>query len=263
MTSATTTVAHVLAQAEAGFDASMARWLNWLRIPSISAQPNHSGDCVRAARFAHDELAELGFQVTVRQTNGHPIVVAHHPGPGGNAPHLLYYGHYDVQPAEPLNLWTQPPFEPAIVDGPFGKRVVARGAVDDKGQVAMWLSAFRAWHETTGSMPVRITVLIEGEEEIGSPNLEDFVALNAAELKADIAVISDTGMWDIDTPALTTSLRGMVYIEVTLHASTRDLHSGVYGGSALNPINALAAALGQLHDKAGQIQIPGFYEGVG
>jgi len=222
----------------------------------------HDADCIAAARFAHDELAALGFQVTIRQTNGHPIVVAHHPGPGGDAPHLLYYGHYDVQPAEPMELWTSPPFEPAIVDGPHGKRVVARGAVDDKGQVAMWLAAFRAWHEATGTMPVRITALIEGEEEIGSPNLENFVALNAEELKADIAVISDTGMWDIDTPALTTSLRGMVYMEVTLHAAVRDLHSGMFGGSALNPINALTSALGKLRDSSGHVNIPGFYDGI-
>lgn len=251
-----------LAAAEAGFEATMGRWMDWLRIPSISAQPAHAGDCVRAAQFARADLEQLGFQVTVRQTNGHPVVVAHHPGPGGNAPHLLYYGHYDVQPADPMELWTSPPFEPALVDGPHGKRVVARGAVDDKGQVAMWLGAFRAWHEATGSMPARITVLIEGEEEVGSPHLEDFVAINADELKADIAVISDTGMWDIDTPALTTSLRGLVYMEVTLKAADRDLHSGMFGGSALNPINALTQALGQLRDKTGHIRIPGFYDNI-
>jgi len=251
-----------LACAEAGFDASITRWMDWLRIPSVSAQPTHDADCITAARFAQAELEQLGFQATIRQTNGHPVVVAHHPGPGGTAPHLLYYGHYDVQPAEPLDLWTSPPFSPTLIDGPNGKRVVARGAVDDKGQVSMWLSAFRAWHEATGSMPARITVLIEGEEEVGSPNLESFVTANAAELKADIAVISDTGMWDIDTPALTTSLRGLVYMEVTLRAAARDLHSGMYGGSALNPINALTTALGQLTDKAGRIRIPGFYDGI-
>jgi acetylornithine deacetylase/succinyl-diaminopimelate desuccinylase-like protein len=252
----------VLARAEAGFDATMARWMDWLRIPSVSAQPAHAADCMKAARFVAADLESLGFQVTVRATQGHPIVVAHHPGPGGNAPHLLYYGHYDVQPAEPFELWTSPPFEPVVVDGPHGKRVVARGAVDDKGQVSMWLAAFRAWHDETGSMPARITCLIEGEEEIGSPNLEDFVTINAAELKADVAVISDTGMWDINTPALTTSLRGMVYMEVTLKAAVRDLHSGMFGGSALNPINALTTALGQLRDKTGKIRIPGFYDGV-
>ena len=258
-----TTTDQALKQADAGFDAAMTRWLDWLRIPSISAQPAHESDCARAAQFARADLESMGFQVTVRQTNGHPVVVAHHPGPGGNAPHLLYYGHYDVQPADPLELWTSPPFEPVVIDGPHGRRVVARGAVDDKGQVSMWLAAFRAWHDASGGMPVRITALIEGEEEIGSPNLEDFVAVNADELKADIAVISDTGMWDIDTPALTTSLRGMVYMEVILKAAERDLHSGMFGGSALNPINALTAALGQLRDKAGRIRIPGFYDGIG
>ncbi len=257
-----TSTEQVLAQADTGFNTAMARWLDWLRIPSISAQPDHAADCLKAAKFAAADLESMGFLVTIRATQGHPVVVAHHPGPGGNAPHLLYYGHYDVQPADPLELWTSPPFEPVVVDGPHGKRVVARGAVDDKGQVAMWLAAFRAWHDATGSMPVRITCLIEGEEEIGSPNLEDFLVANAAELKADIAVISDTGMWDIDTPALTTSLRGMVYMEVTLRAAVRDLHSGMFGGSALNPINALTTALGQIRDKTGRVQIPGFYDGV-
>ena len=252
-----------LDKAEAGFAATTQRWLDWLRIPSISAQPAYAADCRRAAEFARADLAGLGFSVSIRETQGQPVVVAHHPGPGGtDIPHLLYYGHYDVQPADPLELWTSPPFEPVITDGPHGKRVVARGAVDDKGQVSMWLSAFRAWHEATGTMPVRITVLIEGEEEIGSPNLERFIAANAGEFAADIAVISDTGMWDIDTPALTTSLRGMSSMEVKLRGPDKDLHSGMFGGAALNPINALTAALGQLRDATGRIQIPGFYDGV-
>jgi acetylornithine deacetylase/succinyl-diaminopimelate desuccinylase-like protein len=207
----------------------------------------------------------MGFAVEISETAGHPVVVAHHPGPSGgatNQPRLLYYGHYDVQPADPLELWTSPPFQPVVVDGPNGKRVVARGAVDDKGQVSMWLAAFRAWHDETGGIPLPVSVLIEGEEEIGSVNLEPFVAANRAALAADIAVISDTGMWDIDTPAITTSLRGMVYMEVTLKAASRDLHSGMFGGSALNPINALTRALGQLADDHGRIQIPGFYDGV-
>ena len=257
-------VEQVLAQIESGFEQQKERWLAWLRIPSISAQPPHAGDCRAAAEWACAELAELGFDARVRETAGHPVVVAHHPGPQGRAdvPHLLYYGHYDVQPPDPLDLWASPPFDPAIVEGPHGPRVYARGAVDDKGQVSMWLGAFRAWHEATGGMPVRITVLIEGEEEVGSLNLEPFVVEHAEELRADIAVISDTGMWDIDTPAITTSLRGLVYTEVTLKAAARDLHSGMYGGSALNPINALTKALGQLKDDAGVIQVPGFYDGV-
>ena len=251
-----------LAQADAGHDQAVARWLDWLRIPSVSAQPKHAPDCHAAAEFARAELAAMGFDASIRETEGQPVVIAHHPGPGEDAPHLLYYGHYDVQPPEPLNLWTHPPFEPTIVEGPNGPRVVARGATDDKGQVAMWLGAFRAWFDATGTMPVRLTVLIEGEEEIGSPSLEPFVAANAAELKADIAVISDTGMWDVNTPALTTSLRGLVYMQIDLRGPSRDLHSGMFGGSALNPINALTHALGELHDAQGRIQIPGFYDGI-
>ena len=255
----------VLDLAEATAAAAQARWLDWLRIPSVSAQPAHAADCRAAATWARDRLVELGFTAELRETPGHPVVVAHHAGPemgAGLKPRLLYYGHYDVQPAEPLELWHSPPFEPTVVDGPHGKRVVARGAVDDKGQVAMWLEAFRAWHATIGTMPLPITVVIEGEEEVGSKNLEAFLHTYAPDLTADIAVISDTGMWNVDTPALCTSLRGLVYMQVDLHAAARDLHSGSFGGSALNPINALTAALGQLHGPDGRVQLDGFYDGV-
>ena len=253
----------VLARIDASNDAETSRLAAWLRIPSVSAQPVHAADCRRAAEFATAELTAMGFTVALHETPGHPIVLAHHAGPATeNAPHLLYYGHYDVQPAEPMELWTSPPFEPAIVAGPRGPRIVARGAVDDKGQVAMWLGALRAWHGETGTLPVRVTVLIEGEEEVSSPNLDAFLVAHKAELAADIAVISDTGMWDIDTPAITTSLRGIVYMQVTLKAAARDLHSGMFGGSALNPLNALSAALGQLHNAQGRVQLPGFYDGV-
>ena len=253
----------VLARLDADLPAAKRRWMDWLRIPSISAQPDHAPDCRKAAEYARADLESMGFTAAVRETAGHPVVVAHHPGPPGRTtPHLLYYGHYDVQPADPVELWTHPPFEPTEVEGPHGTRVYARGAVDDKGQVSMWLGAFRAWFAETGAMPCRITVLIEGEEETGSVNFKPFVVENAEELKADIAVISDTGMWDIDTPAISTSLRGMVYMDVTLKAASRDLHSGMYGGSALNPINALTHALGQLKDVNGRIQVPAFYEGV-
>ncbi len=252
----------VLARLEASFAEAENRWLAWLRIPSVSADPAHAADLRRAAAFAADELAQLGFTATVRETAGAPCVVAHHSGPGGNAPHLLYYGHYDVQPAEPLALWHNPPFEPVVVEGPHGPRVVARGAVDDKGQIAMWLAAFRAWHAETGSLPCRVSVLLEGEEEISSPNLKPFVSAHRDELAADAVIISDTNMWDVATPALTTSLRGIVYLQVEVQAANRDLHSGMYGGSALNPINALVTALGQLKDAQGRIQIEGFYDGV-
>jgi acetylornithine deacetylase/succinyl-diaminopimelate desuccinylase-like protein len=256
------TTEKVLARIEADFARHQSRWLDWLRIPSISAQPQHAADCRAAAEYARKELADSGFKASVRETAGQPVVVAHHSGPGKDAPHLLYYGHYDVQPPDPLELWNSPPFEPRIVDGPHGKRVYARGAVDDKGQTAMWLGAFRAWHEETGGIPCRVTALIEGEEEVGSTSFKPFIAANKAELAADIAVISDTGMWDIDTPAISTSLRGMVYVQVDLKGANRDLHSGIYGGSALNPINALAHALGQLKDDRGRVQVPRFYEGV-
>jgi acetylornithine deacetylase/succinyl-diaminopimelate desuccinylase-like protein len=262
MTRASEQTAAVLRHAEATMDQAIARWFALLRIPSVSAQPAHAADCARAAEWMRGELAEIGFRAEMRPTAGHACVVGHHDGPGGASPHLLFYGHYDVQPPEPLELWPSPPFEPTMVDGPHGKRVVARGAVDDKGQVATWLAALRAWQEVTGSLPVRASVLVEGEEEIGSPSLEPFLKANRAELKADVAVISDTGMWDIATPAITTRLRGLVYVQVTLKGPERDLHSGVYGGSALNPINALARILGELHDREGRIQVPGFYDRV-
>ncbi len=252
-----------LAHLDTNLDAAIDRWTNWLRIPSISAQPAHAPDCRRAAEYARADLAAMGFTAEIRETVGHPVVLASHPGQGaGTGPRLLYYGHYDVQPVDPLELWSSPPFEPTIVEGANGRRVVARGAVDDKGQVSMWLAAFRAWYETTGTMPCPITVLIEGEEEVGSLNLAPFVTAHKAELAADIVIISDTGMWDIDTPSLTTSLRGLCYTEVKVTAANRDLHSGIYGGAALNPINALTAALGRLRDARGRITIEGFYDNI-
>ena len=242
--------------------AAHGRLMEFLRIPSVSAQPAHAADCRRAAEWFCAQLDQIGFSVRIVETAGHPVVLAQHPGPGGSAPHLLYYGHYDVQPAEPLELWTSPAFEPVIVEGRHGPRVVARGAVDDKGQVTMWLEAMRAWHEAAGGLPARITVVLEGEEEVGSVNLERFLRDHAHELRADIAVISDTGMWDIDTPAITTRLRGLVYAELHVRGPSRDLHSGLFGGSALNPINALARLLAGLHDETGRVTLPGFYDGV-
>jgi acetylornithine deacetylase/succinyl-diaminopimelate desuccinylase-like protein len=257
------TVAAVLRHVDASLADSRGRLFDLLRIPSISAQPAHKHDCARAAEWVRDQLAELGFNAAVRPTTGHPVVVAHHAGPVGyDGPHVLFYGHYDVQPVDPLELWTTPPFEPQLVDGPHGKRFVARGAVDDKGQAMMFVEALRAWKEAAGGIPARITMLVEGEEEVGSPSLELFLAANKDELAADLALISDTGMWDVDTPAITTRLRGMTYAQVTLKAANRDLHSGLYGGSALNPINALTRILGELQDANGRIQLPGFYDAV-
>jgi acetylornithine deacetylase/succinyl-diaminopimelate desuccinylase-like protein len=252
----------LLAHIDADHDAAVGRLMEWLRIPSISAQPQHAPDCIAAAEWVRDELTKIGFQASLRQTPKHPVVVAHHPGPGGDAPHLLYYGHYDVQPADPLELWTSPPFAPVIVNGPHGKRLVARGAVDDKGQTLMWIEAMRAWHAVAGGPPCAVTAVIEGEEEIGSPSLGAFLADNREELKADVAIISDTGMWDIATPALSTRLRGLCFVQLDIRAASRDLHSGMYGGSALNPLNLITRILGDLHDARGRIQLPGFYDTV-
>jgi acetylornithine deacetylase/succinyl-diaminopimelate desuccinylase-like protein len=256
------TVAAVLEHVDANLPASRASLFELLRIKSISAQPAHAPDCLRAAEWWRDQLTGLGFDASVRPTAGHPVVVAHLAGPADYVgPHVLFYGHYDVQPVDPLSLWHSDPFDPQLLDGPRGKRYVARGAVDDKGQTCMFLSALRAWH-SVGKIPARITVLIEGEEEVGSVNLDPFLRTNKADLAADVALISDTGMWDVDTPAITTRLRGMTYAEVTLKAANRDLHSGLYGGSALNPINALTKILGALQDENGHIQLPGFYDKV-
>jgi len=256
-------VAAVLAHADAGLDGSWGRLFELLRIPSISAQPAHKADCMRAAEWVRDQLAAMGFAVEIHPTALHPVVLAHHAGPADySGPSILFYGHYDVQPADPLELWHSPPFEPQLVDGPHGKKIVARGAVDDKGQVMMFLEALRAWHEAGGGIPARITVLIEGEEEVSSPNLDPFLAAHRDALAADFALISDSGMWNIDTPALTTRLRGITYMQLTLKAAKRDLHSGMFGGSALNPINALTKILGEIQDDAGRIQLPGFYERV-
>ena len=234
-----------------------------LRIPSVSAQPAHASDCRRAAEALGDRLRAIDYAVSIDETKGHPIVRASHPGVGdGRAPHVLFYGHYDVQPAEPLGPWTSPPFEPVTVDGPHGRRLVARGAVDDKGQVMTWLAALAAWHQTAGGPPCPVTVLIEGEEEVGSANLEHYLAERGRDFGCDVAVISDTGMWDIETPAITTRLRGLAYVELTVSGARTDLHSGMYGGSALNPLNLLTRILGGLHDAEGRVAIPGFYDGL-
>jgi acetylornithine deacetylase/succinyl-diaminopimelate desuccinylase-like protein len=244
--------------------AALGRLMDFLRIPSVSAQADHAADCRMAAEWVVRELQSIGFTVRLCETPGQPVVLAEHPGPGrAGVPHLLYYGHYDVQPAEPLDLWTSPPFAPVVTEGRNGPRIVARGAVDDKGQVNMWLEALRAWHAIAGGPPVRVTIVLEGEEEVGSVNLNGFLEAHRDSLSAaDVAVVSDTGMWDVDTPAITTRLRGLVYTEVRLHAAARDLHSGLFGGSALNPINALTRILGALHDETGRVTLPGFYDAV-
>jgi len=253
----------VLERIDADFDSALERLKDLLRIKSISTDPAYKEDTRAAAEWCAQRLEEIGFTATVHDTPGHPIVVAHHGGPGREGvPHLLYYGHYDVQPPDPLELWESEPFEPVVVEGENGKRLVARGANDDKGQVSTIIEALAAWVAVHGTLPVKATVLLEGEEESGSPSLEPFLEAHKGELAADVAVISDTEIWSIDTPAITYMLRGLVYVEITLHGPSHDLHSGMYGGAVLNPINALARILGELHDENGVIRIPGFYDDV-
>ena len=262
-------LASVIDRIDADFDSSVKRLSDLLRIPSISTDPAYNTQTRAAGQWCADELKKIGFDASLRDTPGHPMVIAHHPGPNGpdgrspeDLPHILYYGHYDVQPPDPLELWESKPFDPAIVEGPHGKRIVARGAVDDKGQVMTFIEAFRAWMNVHKTLPVRVSVILEGEEESGSPSLDPFLKANRDELMADVCVVSDTGMWNIKTPAVTYMLRGLVYIEATLHGPSHDLHSGMYGGTLVNPINALCKIIGELHDKNRIVQIPGFYDDV-
>ncbi len=252
----------VLDYIDSNLDASLQRLFALLRIPSISAQPAHAADCRRAAAWARDELAAMGFAARLSETAGLPGVIATHHAAGPTAPHVLFYGHYDVQPADPLDLWHTDPFEPHLEEGPRGQRIVARGAVDDKGQVVSFMEAVRAHLAVTGTLPVRLTVLLEGEEECGSPSLKELLTKERDTLAADFVMVADTNMWNFETPAITTSLRGLASVEVTIRAASRDLHSGLYGGIALNPINALTRILGDLQDDQGNIRIPGFYDGV-
>jgi acetylornithine deacetylase/succinyl-diaminopimelate desuccinylase-like protein len=245
------------------------RLVQWLRLPSVGTDPDYRDETRKAGQWAVDFLREIGIDAELRETGtpdapGNPIVWAEHPGSKDYAgPHVLFYGHYDVQPPDPLELWESPPFEPVIRDGKDGKRIVARGACDDKGQVATFLEALRAWKEATGEVPVRLTILIEGEEESGSVNLEKFVKDNADALKkADACLISDTGMLGPESPAITYGLRGLAYTEVVLHASDQDLHSGQWGGRCPNPISELVKVLAGLWDADYHVTIPGFYDGV-
>jgi acetylornithine deacetylase/succinyl-diaminopimelate desuccinylase-like protein len=250
----------VLARIDADFDRSLERLFDYLRIKSISTDPAFKDDCRAAADHLARDLRTVGFAADVRPTAGHPVVLATSNGTGRR---VLFYGHYDVQPVDPLDLWETPPFEPRIATLPDGRKaIVARGAADDKGQVMTFVEACRAWKAVTGTLPLAITLLIEGEEECGSKNLPPFVTAAKDELAAEVALVCDTGMWDPATPAITTSLRGLVYDEVKIKAADRDLHSGIFGGAARNPIRVLTRILGSLHDENGHITIPGFYDGV-
>jgi acetylornithine deacetylase/succinyl-diaminopimelate desuccinylase-like protein len=255
-------LAPVLDRLDADLDKSLSRLFDFVRIRSISTDPAYAGECRKAAEWLVADLNTIGFDASVRDTPGHPMVVAHHAGPAG-APHVLFYGHYDVQPVDPLELWTSDPFDPAVKELEPGRKVITgRGSSDDKGQLMLFVEACRAWKAVNGSLPCTITLLFEGEEESGSPSLKPFLEANAAELKADFAMVCDTGMWDQDTPAISIALRGLVGEEITVKAANRDLHSGEFGGAAANPIRILAKVLADVHDADGRVTIPGFYDGV-
>jgi acetylornithine deacetylase/succinyl-diaminopimelate desuccinylase-like protein len=246
----------VLKQIDANREATTAGLKELLRIPSVSTKPEHKDDLRRCAAWIADKLNAMGLTAQVKPTGGHPAVVAkneHKPG----RPTILFYGHYDVQPPEPLDKWLTPPFEPTVRDG----AIYARGAVDDKGQVWAHLQAIAAWQQN-GGVPVNLTLLIEGEEEIGSDNLERFVRENREYLKADVALISDTNQYARGLPAITYGLRGLVYTEVFITGADHDTHSGLYGGAIPNPANILCTLLGSLHDANQRVTVPGFYDDV-
>ncbi len=252
----------VLENIDANLDHSVDRLFELLRIESISTDPAYAEQCTEAGQWLVDDLKSIGFDAQLCPTDGHPMVLARHEGPEGS-PHVLFYGHYDVQPVDPLDLWDNPPFAPLVVEPePGRKQMVGRGTSDDKGQLMTFVNACRAWKQETGSLPLGVTVFFEGEEESGSPSLIPFLQANKEALKADIALVCDTGMWDRETPAISTALRGLLGEEITIKAASRDLHSGAYGSAAANPIRIMAKILAGLHDETNRITLPGFYDGV-
>ncbi|MGH7466562.1 MAG: dipeptidase [Longimicrobiales bacterium] len=231
---------------------------DFLRIPSVSARTEHQGDVRQAADWFAQRCRDAGLQAAIHQTRGHPIVMAEWRAGSKPAATLLIYGHYDVQPAEPLELWSSPPFEPTIRNG----RLYARGSVDDKGQLYLHLKAIEAHLRTLGKLPVDVVLIAEGEEEVGSANLMPFVRANARQLACDAVVISDTTMIGPGIPTIGISLRGLAYLELRVHGPAQDLHSGSYGGAVLNPATALARIIASFHDEKGHITVPGFYDDV-
>ena len=254
------TIDAVLAHVDDNLDAALERLKALVRIPSVSTDPAYKDDCQAAANWLVADLASLGVEAEARQTPGHPMVVGH---AGDGRPHLMFYGHYDVQPVDPLELWHHDPFDPIVEDRPGGKVIRARGSSDDKGQLMTFMEACRAWKAVKGSWPCKLSFIFEGEEESGSPSLVPFLETHSEELRQpDLALICDTGLFDRDTPAITTMLRGLLGEEVTITGPDKDLHSGMYGGAAINPIRVLARIIASLHDESGRITVPGFYDGV-
>lgn len=250
----------VLSQIDQDLDPALERLMALLRLQSVSTDPAYAPHCQAAADWLVADLRSLGVEAEAHQTPGHPIVVGHADGPG---PHLMFYGHYDVQPVDPLELWEHPPFEPDLADRGGRQVIRGRGAADDKGQLMTFLEACRAWKAVHGTLPCKLTFFFEGEEESGSPSLVPFLEQHKATLSApDLTLICDTGLFDAETPAISTQLRGMLTTELTIQGPSRDLHSGHYGGIAMNPIRVLSGILAGLHDDSGRVTIPGFYEGV-
>ena len=231
--------------------------IEWVKIPSISAQSSHKGDCERAAQFVLSQLNTMGFETKLCPTPGNPIVLGkHHKAPG--KPTVLIYGHYDVQPEDPVELWQTPPFDPQVREG----NLIARGATDNKGQCFAHIKAVESIIQTDGELPVNVTFLIEGEEEIHSKNLYDFILANKNELQCDVGVISDSSQFAAGAPAVTYGLRGIVGEEIRVTGPKQDLHSGVYGGAVANPCNVIADIIAKLKDDKGRVAIPGFYDDV-
>jgi len=235
----------------------LAELTDWIACPSISLDPAHAPDVRASAETAAARMRTAGLSGEVLETDGHPVAYGAWLGAPG-APTILIYGHHDVQPVDPLELWTTPPFEAHVRDG----KIFGRGSVDDKGQVLMHLAALEAHLRVSGKLPVNVKVVVEGEEEIGSPNFEPFLARERERLACDVVVVSDTAVFAEDVPSLTVSLRGLVHWEVTVHGPATDLHSGYYGGAVRNPLEALAQMLATLKDREGHIVVDGFYDGV-
>lgn len=252
----------VLRQIDNNLEQSLTRLFALLRLKSISTDPAFKEECIKTADWLVDELQALGFHSSRRLTAGHPMVVAHHEGPSKDCLHVLFYGHYDVQPVDPLELWHDDPFQPMLKKLGEKQIIVGRGAADDKGQLMTFIEACRAFKAVNGELPVAVTILLEGEEESGSPSFIPFLESNSDELKADLALVCDTTMWNETTPSITVALRGLLSQEIFITAANRDLHSGIYGGAAANPIAILSKIIADLRDGNGHITIPNFYNGV-
>ncbi|SEK42116.1 M20/M25/M40 family metallo-hydrolase [Pacificibacter marinus] len=253
----------VLSRIDTDLSASLDRLLDLMRLKSISTDPAYKAECARAADWLVTDLKSIGIDAQTYETPGHPMVMGHIDGPeNSSAPHLVFYGHYDVQPVDPINLWSSDPFDPQVENTAKGKVIRGRGSSDDKGQLMTFIEACRAWKSEHGALPCEITFFFEGEEESGSPSLVPFMQEHKDKLKGDVALICDTGLFGHDTPAIVTMLRGLMGEEIVITAANKDLHSGMFGGIARNPIRVLTKLLAGLHDDSGRVTLPGFYDGV-